>query len=243
MSRYARVAIVIPARDEAASIPELLHRLAAHEPGQVVVADNGSTDGTGDLARELGATVVREDRSGYGAACWAGLSCLEPGIEVVVFLDADLSDDPAELPRLAGPVLAGEADLVIGSRPRRLREAGSMTPPQIFGNWLATTLIRIGWGWRYSDLGPFRAIARDALVRLDMKDRRFGWTVEMQIRAIEEGLRVREVDVPYRRRRGRSKISGTVKGTILAGYWILRTIGEQALRRRRALRAATAGVR
>ena len=162
--------------------------------------------------------------------------------DMFVFVDADMAADPACLPRIVDPVLAGKADLVIGCRPAALREAGAMTFPQAFGNWLATALIRLGWKQKYSDLGPFRAIERQALDRLDLRDRRFGWTVDMQIRAVEEGLRIREVPLGYRRRVGVSKISGTVRGTVLAGYWILRTVGALWLTRRSRCGARTASV-
>jgi len=169
---------------------------------------------------------------GYGAACWAGMQALASDIAVIAFLDADLADDPQRLPMLVEPILAGDADLVIGSRTKDLREPRSMTPQQVFGNWLATRLIHLGWGHRYSDLGPFRAVRASKLLALEMRDRRFGWTVEMQIRAIEEEFRVEEVPMPYRQRVGRSKISGTVKGTVLAGYWILKTVGTLWVRKR-----------
>ncbi len=221
------VGVVVPARDEAPSLARLLPDLDGQGLGQVVVADNGSTDGTARVATRLGADVVREPRLGYGAACAAGIGALRPDVEIVVFLDADLADDPRRLTDLVTPIEAGEADLVIGVRPSVLRERGAMTPPQAFGNWLATGLIRILWGHRYTDLGPFRAIRRGALDRLGMVDRRFGWTVEMQVRALQEGLRVTEVEVPYRvRPLGRSKISGTVRGVALAAASILYTIGR-----------------
>jgi len=236
---YAAVSLIIPARDEERGLRELLPRLCPFELGQLIVVDNGSRDATARVAAEGGALVVREPRTGYGSACRAGIRALGPRARVVAFLDADLADDPARLPDLVDPVLAGEADLVIGCRPAALREPGSMTLPQRFGNRLATTLIRIGWGHAYADLGPFRAIERRALARLALRDRRFGWTVEMQVRAAEEGLRIREIPLAYRRRVGVSKISGTVKGTLLAGYWILRTVGALRLTRRARLRSGS----
>ncbi len=227
--RVARphVAVVIPARDEAESLGDVLRQLEPHGLGQVIVADNGSSDDTAGVARTHRADVATEPRPGYGAACRAGIAALASRVEIVVFLDADLADDPGRLPELVDPIDAGGADLVIGVRPRELREAGAMTPPQVIGNRLATDLIRVLWGHRYTDLGPFRAIRRDALEGLRMTDRRFGWTVEMQIRALQEGLRVVEVPVPYRPRpRGRSKISGTVRGVLRAAASILYTIGR-----------------
>ena len=229
---YDTLAVIIPARDEERGLEKLLPRLRRYAPGQLIVVDNGSRDNTAAVAERAGATVIQESRIGYGAACWAGLQALSPQVRVIAFLDADLADDPAHLPVIIDPILAGESDLVIGCRPAELREPGAMTFPQAFGNRLATTLIRLGWGHAYTDLGPFRAIDRAALDRLGLRDRRFGWTVEMQIRAVEERLRIREVPLTYRRRVGKSKISGTVKGTFLAGYWILRTVGALRLSRR-----------
>lgn len=222
-----RVAVVIPARDEAAGLEALLPSLLGLGPGQVVVADNASRDATPDVARRFGVDLVTEPSLGYGAACAAGVQGLGEQIEFVVFLDADLADDHTRLPDLVEPLASGRADLVIGVRPDRLQDAGAMTPPQRFGNRLATTLIGLLWGHSYTDLGPFRAIRRSALERLDLRDRRFGWTVEMQVRALQEGLRVMEVPVRYRARaHGRSKISGTVRGVVRAGASILYTIGR-----------------
>ena len=222
-----RCAVVIPARNEADSLPDLLARLEPQGLGALLVVDNGSTDRTSEIARAAGAEIVFEPRAGYGAACAAGLAALAPEIEVVVFLDADLADDPAQLPAILDPIEAGEADLVIGVRPAALREPGAMTRPQLVGNWLVTGLIWLLWGHSYSDLGPFRAVKREALDRLELRDRRFGWMLEMQVRALEEGFRVKEVEVPYRRRaHGVSKISGTVSGVARAGFSILGTIGR-----------------
>lgn len=223
------VGVVIPALNEREPLAKLLPILRDLQPGQVIIADNGSTDGTGDLARAFNqpgtfhVTVVRETQRGYGAACQAGISALHDTIEVVVFLDADMADDPTRMPDLVAPILDDQADLVIGTRSPHLREPGAMTLPQRFGDWLATRLIRLGWGYDYGDLGPFRAIRRRDLDRIAMQDRAFGWTIEMQIRAVEEGLRIVQRPVAYRRRTGQSKISGTVRGVALAAYWILST--------------------
>lgn len=223
-----RVGVVIPARDEEDAIGLVLADLPSWVDA-VVVADNGSHDRTAAVARARGAIVANEPAPGYGAACLAGLAAL-PDVDIVVFADGDHSDHVEELAAIVDPIVTGAADLVIGSRALGGRAPGSMTPPQIFGNWLATRLIHIVWGTRYTDLGPFRAIDRIGLQRLAMADRTFGWTVEMQVKAIENGLRVREVPVRYRRRVGRSKISGTVKGTVLAGTKILALIGRHAIR-------------
>ncbi len=232
MRNGCRVGVVIPALNEADAIGSVI----AEIPGwvdSIVVADNGSTDGTGDVARAGGAIVVRESEPGYGAACLAGIGALEP-VDIVVFVDGDYSDFPADMGDLVDPIANGIADFVVGSRATGARERGALTPQQMFGNWLATTLIAVVWGARYSDLGPFRAIRANSLKALAMADRDYGWTVEMQIKAAEHKLRWQEVPVRYRRRIGVSKISGTLKGTIKAGTKILLIIGRHALRSRRA---------
>jgi glycosyltransferase involved in cell wall biosynthesis len=224
-----RVAVIIPALDEEAALGATLAELAALRPAlppmDIVVVDNGSRDRTAEVARAAGARVVSEPRRGYGSACLAGIAALGDGAELVAFCDADGASDPAELPALLDPLVAGEADLAIGARARDRTEPGAMTPQQRFGNWLAARLLRLLYGIRATDLGPFRAIRREALERLGMRDTGFGWTIEMQIRAGRAALRVREVPVRFRRRRaGRSKISGTVRGTIGAGAKIIWTI-------------------
>jgi glycosyltransferase involved in cell wall biosynthesis len=238
-ARARTFAIVIPARDEEPALPGVLARLPrageqvpvpVGPPARleaIVVADNGSRDRTAEVARAGGATVVREPRGGYGAACLAGLGALagDPPA-LVVFMDADGSDHPGDLPALLAPLLAGEADLVVGSRALGTVERGALTPPQRFGNWLAARLLRALFGLAATDLGPFRAIRWDALAGLGMRDRDFGWTVEMQARAARAGWRVAEVPVRYRRRIGRSKISGTVRGVLAAGAKILFTIAK-----------------
>ncbi len=219
-----RVSVIIPAFNEAKPLDTLLPMLRSLPAGQVIVVDNGSTDQTANVARRHGCDPLSEPRRGYGAACAAGIESLAPDCEIVVFLDADLADDPSYLPRLVAPIAENRADLVIGCRDADLRQAGSMTVPQRFGNWLATRLIRLGWGFRYHDLGPFRAIRRECLDLMQMRDRAYGWTVEMQVRALQMGLRISQISVPYRRRVGVSKISGTLRGVVLAGYYILTTI-------------------
>lgn len=228
----ADAAVVIPALNEEEPLQLLLPRLKRLGVGQIVVADNGSTDDTAGVAERHGCTLARAAQRGYGAACAAGIAAVRPEQRVIVFLDADLSDEPERIAEIAGPVVRGEADLVIGCRVAALRERGAMTPPQRFGNWLATRLIRLGWGFHYRDLGPFRAISAGALHRIGMRDRAYGWTVEMQVRAVELGLRIQEVPVPYRRRLGRSKISGTFRGVFLAAYYILSTLARLYCRRR-----------
>lgn len=222
---------MIPAYNEQASLPLVLRDLPA--VGRVVVVDNASTDATAEVARSGGATVVSETRRGYGSACLAGLAWLGEQAAVgkfkptcVVFIDADYSDHPNELPQVAGPVLRGEVDMVIGSRLLGEREAGAMLPQAIWGNRLACFLMRRLFGAKFTDLGPFRAIDYSALESLGMSDTNYGWTIEMQIKAARAGLRFCEVPVSYRRRIGVSKISGTVSGTIKAGTKILWTVAR-----------------
>ena len=217
------VAVIIPARNEAAALGQVLAALPRRLVDDIIVVDNGSTDATAEVARAGGARVITEPVPGYGRACLAGLAALAPSINTVVFLDGDRSDDPTELPKLLEPIASGRADLVIGSRVRRA-EPGSLTLQQQFGNRLACALMRWCFGARYTDLGPFRAIRRETLSRLRMADQTFGWTVEMQAKAARLRLRVEEVPVAYRRRIGRSKISGTLTGTVGAGVGILVTI-------------------
>ncbi|GIX07023.1 MAG: glycosyl hydrolase [Candidatus Poribacteria bacterium] len=224
------VGVIIPALNEEASIGKVLAAIPEGWVDRVIVVDNGSTDRTAEIARSWGATVVREPQRGYGSACLAGIAALPPEVEIVVFLDADFSDDPSELPRLLEPILRGEADLVIGSRVLGRREPGALAPQARWGNWLATRLIRLRWGVSFTDLGPFRAVRRETLNRLQMQDRTYGWTVEMQAKAAALRVPCREVPVSYRRRIGKSKITGTVKGTLLAGVKILGTIGYYWIR-------------
>lgn len=219
------VAILIPVLDEEETIAETLRGFAPYAPAQMIVVDNGSTDGSAAAARAAGATVISEPRRGYGQACLAGIAALDPEIDIVVFADADGSDTPADLPQLLEPILRGEAELAIGSRTAGDSEPGSITPLQFFGNRFATALMRILFGIRHSDLGPFRAIRRSSLRALEMRDANYGWTVEMQVKAHKRGLRVVEIPVRSRRRRGgKSKISGTIRGSLLAGVKILWTV-------------------
>lgn len=228
--------VIIPAWNEEESLPLVLRSLPAGWVRQVVVCDNGSTDQTAVVAEQLGAVVVTERQRGYGAACLAGMQYLQmlPKEEqpaIVVFIDGDYSDYPEELPMLVGPIVQGKADMVIGSRMAGGLEKGVMTVPQQFGNWLAPVLIKWLFGYTFTDLGPFRAIRWDALLALEMQDRNFGWTVEMQVKAARKGLRSVEIPVQYRKRAaGKSKVSGTIKGTIRAGWKIIYTIFREKWR-------------
>ena len=219
--------VIIPAYNEEESIGKVLADLPRTLLRHVVLVDNGSTDRTAAVAMANAATVVAASRRGYGSACLAGieyLAGLAPPPRIVVFLDADYSDHPDELPQLVAALRAGEAELVVGSRALGRREPGALLPQARFGNWLSTRLIRALYGVPMTDLGPFRAILWDRLLELEMNDPDFGWTVEMQLKAARAGLAYREVPVSYRRRIGTSKISGTVSGSIRAGWKILYTI-------------------
>lgn len=220
------VDLLIPALDEEESLPGVLDEVPVDWIRRIVVVDNGSTDATAERAEANGAEVVHEPQQGYGTACLAGLDYLsDDPPEIVAFMDADHSDVPGQLPRVLAPIVSGPAELVIGSRTIGRRERAALTPQARFGNQLACTLMELMYDYRFTDLGPFRAIRWGALDRLEMSDPDFGWTVEMQVKAARQQLQVVEVPVSYRRRRvGTSKISGTLKGSMMAGYKILWTI-------------------
>jgi glycosyltransferase involved in cell wall biosynthesis len=221
--------VIIPAHNEEDSIRYVLANIPKSLVREVIVCNNASTDNTAEVAREYGALVLDQPEMGYGNACLKGIEYLKnkPASEhpnVIVFLDGDYSDYPEEMPALIRPIMEEDADLVIGSRVLGDMQRGSMMPQQIFGNWLATNLIRMFYGYHFTDLGPFRAIKFSKLLELEMEDRDFGWTVEMQVKAARKRLKCKEVPVSYRRRIGVSKVSGTVRGSILAGHKILWTI-------------------
>jgi glycosyltransferase involved in cell wall biosynthesis len=218
--------IIIPAYNEENSIAHVLADIPKNLVDEIIVVNNSSNDNTATVARENGATVLNEPIRGYGNACLRGINYLkekETKPTLVIFLDADYSDYPQEAEILINKINEG-FDFVVGSRIKTQREKGSMTPQQIFGNWLAVKLIKLFHKHRYYDLGPFRAIKYDKLTDLKMQDKTYGWTVEMQIKALKNKLKIAEVPVTYRKRIGKSKISGTIKGSISAGYKIIKTI-------------------
>ena len=221
------VSVIIPALNEQNAVGYVLDEIPMNVVSEVIVVDNGSVDNTSEVAKKKGATVLLEARKGYGSACLKALAYLEDSQtrpDIVVFLDADHSDYPEELPKLIQPIIDDKADLVIGSRALGQKESGSMTIPQVFGNWLATHLIKLFYGVAFTDLGPFRAVRYSSLLDIRMADKNYGWTVEMQLKSAKLKLRNTEVPVNYRKRIGVSKVSGTIKGTIMAGYKILYTI-------------------
>jgi glycosyltransferase involved in cell wall biosynthesis len=221
-----KIRVIIPALNEEKAIASVLRDIPAWV-SQVIVVDNGSTDATAEVCRSLGATVVAEPHRGYGAACLRGMAALDPDTGIVVFLDGDYSDFPGEMDRLTDPIREDAADMVIGSRVLGRREKGALLPVAIFGNWLTTRLLRWGWGVAYTDLGPFRAIRYSSLRALGMADKDFGWTIEMQVKAANLGLRSTEAPVSYRKRIGTSKISGTVLGSWRAGKKILWIVARE----------------
>jgi glycosyltransferase involved in cell wall biosynthesis len=228
-----RISVIIPALNEEAPIAAVVHDcLTIGLPGEVIVVDNGSTDRTAECARAAGARVVAEPTPGYGRACAAGIRALSPGCDLVVFLDGDGSDCPELMELLVQPITKGEQDFVIGSRTRGKREPGSMNFQQVFAGRVAGVLLRILYGVRYTDMCPFRAIRRDALDRLGMKEETYGWNLEMQMRAARVGLRILEVPVSHRcRTGGESKVSGTLRGTFVAGIRIVATLFRVAMER------------
>lgn len=220
--------VIIPAFNEQNAVCNVLKEIPKDLVTEIIVVNNGSTDNTVAQARSCGATVLDEQIMGYGNACLKGIEYLKnkpiADWDIVVFIDADYSDYPSEMTKLVEPILVSNADMVIGSRALGKKEKGSMTPQQLFGNWLATSLLKLLYAIEFTDLGPFRAIRFDKLMHIDMQDKTYGWTVEMQLKAAKSGLKCVEIPVNYRRRIGKSKVSGTVKGTFMAGYKILWTI-------------------
>jgi glycosyltransferase involved in cell wall biosynthesis len=225
-----KIVVIIPAYNEEKSIGLVVAAIPRPPVSDIIVADNNSTDETAKVAKAAGARVVFEAEPGYGAACLTGIAeARRLGAELIVFLDGDFSDHPEEIPALIAPILDGRRDLVIGSRILGQREPGSLSVQQRLGGMLACWLMRLFFHAHYTDLGPFRAISMPALEKLNMRDRNYGWTVEMQIKAARVGLRVMEIPVRYRKRIGASKVSGTVKGVALAGWKIMATIFKHAV--------------
>lgn len=228
-----RINVIIPAYNEEKSISKVIQAIPQDYVQEVIVVNNNSSDATAAVAAEAGATVLHEPQPGYGNACLRGIGYAakkptDVRPDILVFLDGDFSDYPEEMPNLVQPILQGDADIVIGSRALGRRQSGAMMPQQIFGNWLAVTLLKWIYGVRFTDLGPFRAIKLQTLLDLNMRDRTYGWTVEMQVKAARKKIKCLEVPVNYRQRIGTSKVSGTVKGTIMAGYKIIFTIFKYA---------------
>ena len=216
------ITVIIPAFNEEKSIGKVVSDIPRDLIEHVIVVNNNSNDNTVEVAKSAGAIVMDEPRRGYGWACLKGIEkSRELKTDIVVFMDGDYSDYPEEIVKVIAPILEDNHDMVIGSRVLGKREKGSLTPQQVFGNWLATKLIRFFYGARFTDLGPFRAIKSDALEQLKMADKTYGWTIEMQIKASKEKMKFCEVPVNYRKRIGISKVSGTIKGTVLAGIKII----------------------
>lgn len=227
MRNKFRISVIIPAVDEERSIGKVISEIPDWVD-EIIVVDNGSRDRTADVAKSAGAKILFEPRRGYGCACLTGIANLD-NPDMVVFLDGDYSDFPEEMTLLVDPIIHGSADLVIGSRVLGQAQRGALSPQARFGNWLACKLIGLFWQVRFTDLGPFRAIRFSTLNELDMRDPNYGWTVEMQIKAAQSGVPAIEVPVRYRKRIGKSKVSGTVRGVVLAGTKILTLIFASAV--------------
>lgn len=222
MANTPKINVVIPAFNEEKSIAKVIGDIDRNLVKDVIVVNNNSTDNTVEVAQNAGATVLTEIRKGYGYACLLGIErTLENKADIVVFLDGDYSDYPQQIKEVVAPILEQNMDMVIGSRALGNREKGSMTPQQVFGNWLATRLMKVFYGAHFTDLGPFRAIKSSSLAQLKMADKTYGWTIEMQIKAAKHKMKFCEVPVKYRKRIGVSKVSGTVKGTVMAGIKII----------------------
>ncbi|MCH8534322.1 MAG: glycosyltransferase family 2 protein [Flavobacteriaceae bacterium] len=235
LSNFEGIRVIIPAFNEEASIGKVLQAIPTFVE-EVIVVNNASTDQTEKVARQASATVLTEKRMGYGYACLQGIDYIKknhPQTKIVVFLDGDFSDFPEYLTALVQPIIENDFDLVIGARVKKLREKGAMTLPQIFGNWLATRLMKIMYKANYTDLGPFRAIRFKQFLALHMQDKTYGWTVEMQLKALQHQLNYTEIEVPYRNRIGVSKVSGTLKGAFMAGVKIIGWIFKYGMQKQK----------
>lgn len=224
--------VIIPAYNEADSIAHVIKEIPA-TVSEIIVVNNNSSDKTAENAANAGATVLTENRRGYGYACLAGINYIEQKSkqpDIIVFIDGDYSDYPEELSKLVAPIIKSDTDMVIGARVDSLREDGAMTPQQIFGNWLATSLMKLFFGANFTDLGPFRAIKYNTLMALNMEDKTYGWTVEMQLKVLKKKFTYTEVPVRYKKRIGISKVSGTIKGSIFAGVKILSWIFKYSIK-------------
>lgn len=225
-----RIAVIIPAYNEEKSIAKVIADIPAGLADEIVVVNNNSTDGTEREALNAGATVLRESFQGYGASCLKAMSYLESKMpDVVVFIDGDYSDYPEEMALLTDPIIKGNYDFVLGSRVTGKREKGALPLQSRLGSIIAGFLMKIFWKIEYTDLGPFRAVKFDRLLQLNMKDKWYGWTVEMQIKAVKKNLKILELPVSYRKRIGKSKVTGTLKGTVMASVIIIKTIFAQLL--------------
>ncbi len=227
MYKEKKISVIIPALNEEKAISHVINDLPRDIVDKIIVVDNGSSDNTSSMAEKAGAVVVREELKGYGAACQRGILISEPS-DIIVILDADHSDYPDRISKLLDPIVDHGFDMVLGSRTMGNAEKGSLTLPQVFGNRLATFLISLVTGYKYTDMGPLRAIRTEKLKALDMTDKNFGWNVEMQIKAVKQRLKILEVPVDYRNRIGKSKISGTLSGVIKAGAKILYSVFRYA---------------
>ncbi|MDX1270288.1 glycosyltransferase family 2 protein [Bizionia paragorgiae] len=227
------IKVIIPAFNEQESIAHVINDIPS-TVSEIIVVNNNSTDQTAFNAEQAGATVLTETNKGYGWACLKGMDYIakqEQKPDIIVFMDGDYSDYPEELTKLVAPIISNGIDFVVGARVKAHRESNAMTPQQVFGNWLATTLMSLFFGATFTDLGPFRAIKYDKLLTLNMEDKTYGWTVEMQLKVLKQKLSYVEIPVRYKERIGTSKVSGTLKGTILAGYKILGWIFKYSLKK------------
>jgi glycosyltransferase involved in cell wall biosynthesis len=226
-----KTAVIIPAYNEQDSIAKVIKAIPDQIISEIIVVNNNSTDKTAEVAQSAGATVLLEHFKGYGAACLKGIEyCKNKNFEVILFLDGDYSDYPEESTKILKPIYDGEYDIVLGSRRMGKREKGALPLQSQLGSIIASVLINLFWGFKYTDLGPFRAIKMSSLVELEMEDKWYGWTVEMQIKAAREKFRIKEIPVSYRVRIGKSKVTGTIKGTVMASIIILGTIFKYAFK-------------